>query len=239
MREPSRSIRVAFVVLALNVFLGACQPKPYPALRVPLDEFKRRIDTVCYDSLRMDFDLPDRKVRVADLEAMLRNVLEEEGYKVVPPQETIRVYRETVTRQGGYFDPNSGHRNDERYELVRKRALEELGKELGCDAILIPTVAVVYAGFDPKGAQWDGMTEYLGLSADGWVRALSIWVSIRDLSDEELYFGTGGIETLAVPSGELFGDDFEPVNIGDLLTNRSRNLGAVRISLRPLLQWRE
>jgi hypothetical protein len=84
---------------------------------------------------------------------------------------------------------------------------------------------------------WDGTTQDIGGSYDtfGYVPALSLWVSIRDLADDELFFCTGGIQVVSSIDSGFWSSEFAAVPSAELLTDERRNAAAVTTCLEPLL----
>lgn len=214
--------------------------KQQPALKIPEADFRRRVDVLCVAPLRAHIGLPDGKEKVAAFEELLVSELNGHGMVIVPPDKTMAVYRDTVRKAGGFYDPHTGRRDPTNNIAVRSQALSALHTELGCDALLTPTIALVSTAFANGTAEWDGVKYRVGggLGTSGWTAALSLWVWIHDLDHTEIYFGTGGIQPVFELNQQLLGEDFTPVADEQLLGDRVRNVQAISASLWPVLALR-
>jgi hypothetical protein len=74
-----------------------------------------------------------------------------------------------------------------------------------------------------------------GFSAHGRVPCLSLWITIKDLDDRELFFGTGGIEVVAKLHSDFFREKFQPVDDDAVLRDAARNRQAIRNALGPAI----
>jgi hypothetical protein len=214
----------------------AARPQPDPALRIPEADFRARIHTLCLNPLRATVDLREAKTRLLGFEDLLQERLRAAGFALVSSDQVLETWRRAAADAGGYFDRDSGRRDEAKFDVVKQQALRTLQEQFGCDAILTPTIALVLSSWTNGVAEWDGMQDQLagGWGAHGRVPALSLWISMRDLQDNEIYFGTGGIQVTAKLEG-FFVEKFAQVSMDTLLTDRQRNLQAIHASLQPLL----
>jgi hypothetical protein len=222
--------------------LAACglPLEPAPGLRVPAPELRGHIDTVCLSPCTVTFDFPDRAAKLAALQGEIRSVLEGAGFIVVPSDAVVEVFRQVNEDEGGYFDPHFGWRDEPKWQRVRTRAYGELERRHQCDALLLPAIAMVVAPWANGTARWDGVEDSMAstwsaLGSFGRVPALSLWITVRDMQDREIYFHTGGIQVVQQLRDSFLRSSFEFVSENDLLADQNRNRNAVRASLAEFL----
>lgn len=219
---------------ATALLAGCVTPlTPYSALRIPAEEFRSRVSTVCVVPVRAEFPLPGGQAKLTELDDVMVSVLKGRSLTAVPPSGTEAVFKRAIEQAGGYYDPHSGWIDEAKYSQVRAQTLQSLKNELGCDALLTATVAVVTAPVKNGTATWDGVAYPVGGGAGtrGWVKALSLWVTIRDLDDREIYFHTGGIEPLASVEVGFLRDTVKPAAPEALLTDPVRSRQAIEAGL--------
>lgn len=230
MRRTANAMRWLF--LALVILHGcAAQPRRSP-LSIPLAEFKATCTTICLNELRLPAEVADMELKQAEFERLLTDQLRSAQIAVVPSAATLATW-DTVSRaHGGAFDPHSGRYDDTKGLQIRRTAM----KELGCQAKLSPSVVAVTAPWANGVARWDGVQDYLegGSDAHGQVGAFSLWVSIRDVDDRELFFNTGGIQVVAKLRGRAPDQQFVDVDTDELLSDPERNGDAVATALEDL-----
>ena len=223
----------------LLIVLAGCNTAlpPQPALKVPATTFREQVRTFCVMPLRAEFAVQDGEAKLAAIEAQLTAALAGAGYGIVAPAPVVDAYRRALTQLGGYYDPHTGQADPLRSAAVRAQARTAVFSELGCDATLSPTIAVVTAPFQSFDAEWDGVTQRVGgsLGAIGWTPALSLRVSIRDHTDRELLFCTGGIQTVKQLESGFWEDSFAAVPESELLSGESRLHNAIITCLGPIL----
>ncbi len=232
MRPPGYAI-----VLVAAAFAVGCAPRAKPALSVPRADFTAQVKTVCLYRVTADFQLPSGTERLTPFERELAEVLRSNGFTVVETDKVWPVTKWAVESEGGFYDPYTGWREDEKYRFVQTRIVRELHQQLGCDATLSPHIAVVTSPWANGTASWDGVTDELGSGwgAHGYVGALSLWVRIWNLDGEEIYFGTGGIQVISHLEQGFLSSTFKDAEVDQLLANHSRVAGAVRASLEALV----
>jgi hypothetical protein len=226
-----------FVALALVA--AACEtPTAPPPLRVTpaaMTQFR----SLCLTPLRSEVDDPPR---VARMETMLEDGLRARGFGVVSASETGAALDRIAREEGGLYDVDTGARRPD-FQAVSQRVRERAGAELSCQAMLRARVVFVVAPWVAKAgmfsegtASWDGLEVDLGAgrNAAGSIGALSLHVRVLDLSERELYFGTGGIRTTSVMRDGFVATTFEPVDPKELLADASRNHVAIDLALKDL-----
>ncbi len=230
-------VRTAVALLALLGASGCVSGfADAPALHVPAPEFRERVRTVCLTTPQSQITLPVIDDRLARIEQLLGDRLRDGGYRVVPSAETTAAMSRALADAGGYYDPHTGDIDVSRRAIVRPQLFQTLHERLGCDAMLKAVVAVVSVPFANGHVWWDGRREtYDSGLKEGWTTGLSLWVAISDLREDELYFHTGGIETIVDLDVGFFGSEFKPTDETQVLTDEARLAQAVELSLAPLL----
>ncbi len=182
-------------------------------------------------------DIPDAESRQRDLEKELAEQFRIAGFEVVD-EETTRSARFSVAeREGGYFDPHTGWRDEARYETIRRLEAEHLRHQLGCDAIASASVVEVNARFALGSVAWDGMVETIPdplMETTGWVKGLSLHVRLEDLAGEEIFFHAGAVQLLATFEVGVLTYRLVPVDESMILADEYRNLHAIHRALAPL-----
>lgn len=239
MHGTARTV-TGLLVCAVSLALSGCFPQlpPESPFRMPEAPFRRQVGTVCQEELQVNPTPPDgAKNNVTQFETLLTEELQHASIKVIPAVKTMAIVKQVREAEGGYFDPYTGLRDETKYQLIRQRTFKALHDQLGCDARLIPAITIVTATWAAGRAQWDGSSEWLsgGGGSAGYLSALSLWISMRDDHDHEVYFGTGGIQVLSKIHEEFWDSRFEDVPVESLFTDRERNLRAIHNSLAPFI----
>jgi hypothetical protein len=239
--DASTAAKHALRVALVACVLAACAspPAPGPSLRVSATAV-RDLRGFCPMPLRSEVDDPPRIARFA---AIIEEELRKRGFEVVRASDTTAVIDRLTREEGGFYDSDTGERQPDRYRAVSQRVRERLGQELACQALLSPRIIYVTAfwlaehGMFSNGtASWDGARVDLGTgrNAHGSIGALSLQVRITDLSDRELFFGTGGIRTTSEVKEDFLRMDFVPVEPARLLADEPLNRAAVQRALEGL-----
>ena len=231
--------RRLFVALAFAA--AACEtPTAPPPLRVTPAALSK-FQSLCLTPLRSEVDDPPR---VARMETMLEDGLRARGFTVVSASETGAVLDRIAREEGGLYDVDTGARRAD-FQAVSQRVRERAGAELSCQAMLRARIVFVVAPWVAKAgmfsegtATWDGVEVDLGAgrNASGSIGALSLHVRVLDLSERELYFGTGGIRTTSVLVEDFVSTKFEPIDPKELLADAARNHVAIDLALKDLRQ---
>jgi len=229
------------MALLVALALAACTPlkpiEPVPTAWRLGAERRPRPKTVCLHPTQIPAGIPEPQRKIDSLEFIFNQRLTEVGFTVVPSAKVEESWQAITKREGGVFDPDTGRRDEDRYQRIADRARAEMKTTLGCDVFLAPTVSMVLAPWTEGIAEWDGRRDSLqgGRNAFGRVPAFSLWVAILDLDGEEIYFGTGGIEVAAELQSEFLSERFEGVDESDMLTDGPALYGAVAASLGDFL----
>lgn len=209
-------------------------PQPYLALRTTADEM-RRVTTICIDPVAIEFPVTHREQRIATIETSFRAALAHKGYRSPEIEDTRRAAQAVADEGTGFFDPDTGFLDAEGFRRYRAYRIRGLQRHLGCGAVLVATVVPVYAPFELGRAEWDGVQQFMVAKREeaGWLRALSVYVHLFDVTGRELYFSTGGIEVLATISGAFLRKG-RPVEAGAILGDEWRIRNGVWTSLADL-----
>lgn len=163
--------------------------------------------------------------------------LDKLGFDVVSSETFAPIWNGKMEELGGYYDPYSGERIEEKYATVRDHTYSTLAQDHEIDAYFFPRITVVEAELQGASASWDGVSERLvkgfweAMSTDASVKtsipALSLKVEARDGADALLYEGVGGVELMIRQSNagrETLGPD-------QILLDEKRNKKAVSKAL--------
>lgn len=232
----SRCRRLLLLGVALAAFCG-CATAVQPAPRASFDELRARVKTVCVESVDVEIQFRHEKQRLGELLAVLMQELPNAGLTPVAPDRVQAVVTEFQKTKRDLYDPYTGTCDEAAHAHARKELAERYRSELGCDGVLTAHVAIVKAPIVTGKGEWDDVQDPVRNSISGWVKALSIWISIRDMDRRQLYFGTGGIEPLfSLGPTKLF-DPQDVVASSEevILGSERKNRRAIRAALKPLL----
>jgi hypothetical protein len=182
-------------------------------------------------------DLPSVRTR---FDSLISDRLRAQGFAIVPPQVGESIWLRLRDSIGGYYDTYTGNLNPAKFEQVRTAALTELKTKYHVDAWLHPFIRAVLARFNGGKVKWDGVEEQSGArgglggflfgTKEGTVPALSLIVSVEDMTGTDLYTGVGGIRLVV----RLDGDRFVRLPRDSLFIDGSRNAAAIHLALDSL-----
>ena len=197
--------------------------QPYNPFLAPADTVRSVVNTVIVTPT-----VPPEGVLVSAMSArridlVIEARLRQGGYSVVPATEYSRIWDGILLQMGGFFDPITGQRDEEKFKTARKELLRELKGRFDTQVLLYTELQVVDASVDNGVAAWDGVThdiggEYtpirwefrdtferseFGGNADGVVSAITLMVAIDGPDGKELYRNFGGVEVLARRPGPI------------------------------------
>lgn len=174
------------------------------------------------------------------VEDALAAALESSGFAVVGSAKVHDLWLEALSSLGGFFDPITGRRLEDRFESIRTEANRRYREQLGCEAVVLTDVRDVLAPWMNSQVKWDGAADDIGAGVGiGWVKALSVWISMTDLSNNEpIYFSTGGIQALVSAQYDVFaGPQFKSISAAALLpperVSRAIGLALRRVNAVP------
>lgn len=223
----------------------ACITPPQPIrvmtpFRIDQSDFYARIDTLCVLALTFPVEAKALGPRLSAFQSVLHEEIRSQGYVVIEDEAVNAAWRKGFDSVGDVFDPHTGRPDFTRLAMARERGGEALA-DVGCDAVVRPSIAFVVAPFAPtpgalgaSPAVWDGASLAYGQNVMGFVGALSVRVRVEGLDGQLLFFGTGGIQTLASLSGGVFALRFDAIDDEAVLANEGRNRWAIQLAIRHL-----
>jgi len=231
-----------FALTGLTILAVGCAgstPKTNP-FAVSKQDIRDRVKTVAVATVRMDDDIPNATQAKQDFGELIANELTSLGFQVVPAAEFEKVFNRLRDEAGGFFDPNTGKADNEKYKKVQELCRREMATKFHADAVLYPTITVRMIPFSQDSASWDGVREsltgagwleqYFGGTHYGTVPALVFCAGLYDVDNNKMYSKCGGVQLLS----KLRGGGFAKVPDQNVLTDTQRNTNAVAIVFRPL-----
>lgn len=155
---------------------------------------------------------------------LLRALLEDAGWWILPATAYEQAFRETVIGAGGIYDPVSGEEIGGRRGSCAAETRRQLEGAYGASAFVTAGIFVRTAQIRGEKATWDGITEQvtniatwkkLLTTTRGRTRALSFGVLVEDRDGRPQHLGFGGIQLadrvernrfVHVPPERLFAD---------------------------------
>ncbi|MEJ2721432.1 MAG: hypothetical protein P8181_09865 [bacterium] len=236
--------RCLLVVLTMIIVGSGCATKPKivgtdPFL-IPKNEFRSQIKIIGLAPVGMIEGHPEPESIAAEFDSLLVAGLHKMGYSVIRPQQYKAVWAQLAADSGGFLDPDTGKRDEERMAVAMFETIERLDADFKLDAAMFPDIVVVEAQFAGGRAVWDGaqekiqtggaMSSVFSGSQHGVLGALSLKLSVRGTDGTLLFVNSGGIEVL----DRLSGKELVPVPRQELFTDKKRNRESVKIALKPL-----
>ncbi len=108
-----------------------------------------------------------------------------------------------MEESGGFFDPYTGERHEQRFQTAVEQLEQELRDRFDPDALVYPEIWAVEAQNSYGTAMWDG-TSQSASRMGAIVMALSLIVIIEDIDGNELYVNGGGIAIAERYISELY-----------------------------------
>jgi hypothetical protein len=154
---------------------------------------------------------------LTQFETTIEEELQQAGLSVVPAKEFAVVWQGIADEAGGFFDPYTGERDEEKFRSAAERLRNELIERFQPDALLYPEIWEVEAPFSGGMATWGGVTQRVTGAAgySGDVLAATLFVAIQDIDGNELYMNEAGVQVLEymlrgqltrLPADRLFSD---------------------------------
>jgi outer membrane murein-binding lipoprotein Lpp len=237
--------RFGLIAVTLLTFLaaGCASDKPRDPFATSKEDIRAKVKIVAFAPVAVADDMPngaDAKKEFGDLIADELGAL---GFQTVPAAEFEQIFNRLRDEQGGFFDPNTGKADNEKYKKVQDLCRRELAAKFHADAVLYPAIRIFPVSFGQDTASWDGVKEAVsatglpgwflaigGRYENGTVPAISLCVSLKDIEGNNLYAKCGGIQLAA----KSIGGSFRKINDDKLLTDMKRNTNAVAIAFKPL-----
>ena len=191
--------------------------QPYNPFLVPADTVRSVVNTVIVTPAVLPEGVLVSVRAASRIDSVIEARLRQGGYSVVPAAEYSRIWDGILRQMGGFFDPITGQRDEEKFGTARKELLRELKGRFDTQVLLYTELQVVDASVDNGVASWDGVTHDIrgsdglirsefydtfergefGGSTDGVISAITLMVAIDGPDGKELYRNFGGVEVLA------------------------------------------
>ena len=125
----------------------------------------------------------------------------------------------------------------EKLDTIRSYVRREMSLKYGADAFLHPRIQVVGAKVEGFNAFWDGTMDSIIYKDwhevyQGVTSALSLAIIVEDANGVKLYINRGGIQV----ASKIYRGKFVSVPASELLADEGRNMGAVYIALKDLVE---
>ncbi|MDX8412109.1 MAG: hypothetical protein R8K46_09625 [Mariprofundaceae bacterium] len=201
---------MSVVVVLLGVGCATtAPPPPDKPCKVEQDIFYEKTETIALAPLVDYSDLEPSEQVISKFELLIEKKLSEAGFSVVPSKEYRDIRKRMIEQVGGYFDPETGKRDETKFKTVNEHSLREINRKFNADAVLFPTIVIVkvpfYSGPFQILVEWDGVREQIDTrggfirfldtsTKSGTVGALSLVVVIKDITETALYVNRGGIQ---------------------------------------------
>ena len=195
-------MRVSFarILLSATSILLACYFGPPPAnpYAVPRQVFFDSVRTVVVTSASVVGEIAIADSILTYFETHIEKGLRDAGLSVVPATDYATIWQRITDETGGFFDPYTGERDEQTFQIAVERLQNELVEQFDPDALLYPEIWEVDAPFSGGHASWSGTTQTVrgsgGYSGD--VRAATLYVVIQDFAGNELYAQEAGIQVV-------------------------------------------
>jgi len=241
------------IIYTLSIFiilitLGCATRAPYNPLKISKEDFKSNIKTIALAPITIPEEvdkLKQQQIKVK-FESLIESKFRASGYVIIPSREFADISERLIKESGGFFDPTTGKRDEEKFKAAKEKTFREMQAKFKADAVLKSSIIVRQIHFYKNRAIWDGVDEsvapvkaverFFTGQFDGIVPVLSFIVGIYDLNDIPLYTNIGGIQVLKRLSRGLIYVELLPINESEILTQEEKNIKAVDIVLNPLLK---
>ncbi len=230
---------VAFFTLARTSWA-----QDYDPFKIKREEFFGKCKTIALTPIRVPGILGNVDSVKAQFDSLLVAALRQADFVVIPSQEYEQIRQREMEQLGGFFDPITGKRDTAKTKFLTERCRRELHARFNADALFYASIQAVKVSFSGGKAKWHGASESLlskggiaGFFSDaryssGTTGALSFFVALEDTNGADVYFNAGGIQV----THKISGTQLVPIPNEQFLTNKERNLAAVRLALGPLLK---
>ena len=236
----TRSSLWSYLVIVLTVS-SCATTTPYNPFKVPQSDIRSRVKVVALAPINLPLKIDDPEPVKTKFESLVTAKLLEGGFRIVPSSEYGAVWKQMTEKLGGFFNPITGKRDEEKFKAVREHTLREVAAKSKADALLEVGIVPVGVNFTSNRAAWHGTTEnlvpggaftaYVLGGHNGTTTALSLGVALSDFHGVEMYDNAGGIQLLT----KISAGQFVSVPRQELFADEERNRQAVNIALDPLI----
>ena len=225
--------------LIATSILSACHiapPPPNPFV-VPRQVFLDSVNTIVVTSATVVGDITPADSVLAAFETGIEENLREAGFLVVPAIAYATIWERIAEEAGGFYDPYTGERDEEKFQAAVARLRNELVEQFDPDALLYPEIWEVEVPFSDGVASWGGVREAIigGRGYSGDVLAATLFTAIHDMAGNELYVRETGIQVIEymLRGGRLF-----PLTGERLFGDSTLISAAVSRALQPIIETR-
>jgi len=213
---------------------GACAVRAsssYDLFLVPSGEFRDSVKRVVIAPVVLQTDVAVPEAVLQRIDSLIAGELTASGFEVVPSLVYEEIWMRLNEEAGGFFDPYTGERDDERFEAAVSQLKLELQQGFDPDALVYPEIWPVEVPVSYGVASWDGVKQS-SFNVNDVTLALSLVIVIEDMGGKELYVNGGGLEVAEMWSRAL-GVVRRPTS--NMFRDEERLINAVQIALQPLL----
>jgi hypothetical protein len=249
----SRHLSTSYATLLAWLLLTGCAGQSEPeAFAVEPDLFYDVTNTLVLTPVSLPSELDPYGDHMEEFDSLIASVLGQADFTLIPAHEYTILWEGVMEQAGGFFDPVTGERDEEKFAVARDSLFSLLAEVYHPDALLYPEIWIVGAPYSEGTARWDGTSQGLigfgtrlidALGAvfsgsesnlpEGTVDALSLVIFIESMEGEELYMKSGGIQVMQKVGRDP--RDIETVPDDEILSDHERNRKAVVTALKPLL----
>lgn len=204
-------------------------------------DFRTSTGTLALASTRvMVRDIYDLDHVIAEFDSLVEAKFRAGGFSVVRAARFDETVERVTEEIGGVYDPKTGERDEGKVQMVYRRALANLRKEIDPDVLIIPTIEVVQIEIDKTNkAEWLGTSECVdppriqlfgncgSARFSGRLPALAFFVTIFDMEADVVFRNGGGLQILEGPGGR--------VPRIRLFADKERNAASVGLAVDPLI----
>ncbi len=230
-------MRYVGILLIASFSLMACQQTQQGQanpFQIPPQSFFDSVQRVLVTPASVVGEIAIADSTLAYVETLIEEKLRQAGLTVVPAVEYVSVWDSIANEAGGFFDPYTGERDDEKFNAAADRLMAELQNRFAFDALLYPEIWEVEARFELGDARWGGVAQLVsgGRGYFGDVRAATLFVAIQDTAGTELYVKEAGIQVLEY----MLNGQLTPLPPERLFTDTTWIVAAVLRALDPLVE---
>lgn len=236
-------------ILLLSLAACTLPPEEYDPFVVPPARVYPAIEAIVLAPVVPPPGVAVSAAAAAGIDSVIEQQLREAGFRVVPAVEYGKIWDRILRQMGGFFDPVTGERDEDKFTAARRELLRELQGRFETQVVLYAELEVVDAFVENGLAEWDDITQRIGRNNtidarfrgsfdrgefgdrdDGVVSAVSLVLAVDGADGTEMYRNFGGLEVLSVP------DDSAPAGPFVLVAEAERVSVSVGIALGPLLR---
>ncbi len=216
--------RILILLVSLGVPAAAvAQDSPYLLAK---KDFRKAVAKVAMAPLQTPGWLTLPQEQITAIEQLAQEEMEDTRFKLIPVQ-TYRNIRLRMSEQVGGLLNAAGEVDPRRRHVVWDHAQREMRLRHDMEAFAHISIVVVNALFSDDKAEWDGVSQKVKKSGDGFtlfggknyqgvIAAASFQLAIYDRADELLFVNRAGIEVLQerkkdalvpLPAEQLLRDD--------------------------------